>query len=73
MKLKIPWKMLSNGLPKKLLWLTKTWDPLELIFWMLFSTPMPSTEEEVNSFLLPEEFIMLVNLLLNLVFKNPSS
>jgi len=29
MKSKIQWKMLSNGLPKKLLWLMKTWDQLE--------------------------------------------
>jgi len=64
--------MLSNGLPKKPLWLMKIWDPSESILWMLFSTLMLSTEEVVKSSPPLEESIMVVNLPLPHLSKNPS-
>jgi hypothetical protein len=70
MKLKILWKMLSNGLPKKLLWQTKIWDQLELILWMLSFMLMLFIEEVVNLFLPLEESIMVVNWLLAHLYKN---
>jgi len=70
MKLKILWKMLSNGLLKKLLWLMKILDQLELILWMLSFMLMLFIEEVVNLSLLLEESIMVVNWLLAHLSKN---
>lgn len=70
LKSEIPWRMLSNGPPKKPSWPTKIWDLSELILWTLFSIPMLSIEEVVKSSPLPEESIMLVNWALALHSKN---
>jgi hypothetical protein len=73
LKLKILVNLLSNGQPKKLSYVTKTWEESELTFWMSPYTLMLSTEEVVKLSQLQEESIMLPNLLQIQDYKNLSS
>lgn len=55
------WKVLGNGQPKKLLCAKKTWEVFVLIFLIVSSMLMPSTEEVVKSYQQLENSTMHVN------------
>lgn len=68
-RLKLP----SNGLLRKVSWVTKTWEESELTSMMLLSTLMLSTEVVVKSSQLLEESSMLAFLHPNQLSKSQSS